>query len=486
MSALHQKDCYKIGHVHQYPKGTTEIYSNLTARSGNRSNIPGSEGVYFVGLQYFILDYLIEDWNYSFFFKPRDKVVAQYRRRVSHILGYDVDVSHIEALHRLGYLPIRIKALPEGTFVPYGVPMLTIRNTRPEFYWVTNMLESVMSSELWQPITSATTYMAYKKLFHRLADETGADKNFIPYQGHDFSFRGLPGRRAAAFSGFAVLAAGAIGTDNIPAIDLAEDYYEANAELEFIGQSVNATEHSVQCAGTKEHEFETYAYLMNEVYPEGVLSIVSDTWDFWRVVTEFLPRLKDSILNRNGKIVIRPDSGDPVDIICGTEYWGDTPEEKGLIECLWDIFGGTINSEGYRTLDPHIGAIYGDSITYERAECILAGLRDKGYSSDNIVLGIGSYTFQYVTRDTHGMAVKSTHAVINGESVPIFKEPKTDDGTKKSAKGYLKVESVDGRLVLKDQVSREEEEEGLLETVFCDGQLVRKEVLSEIRKRMAV
>jgi nicotinamide phosphoribosyltransferase len=230
-------------------------------------------------------------------------------------------------------------------------------------------------------------------------------------------------------------------------------------------------------------------HLICNVYPEGVVSLVSDTFDFWGLVSEVLPRLKDTILNRNGKIVIRPDSGDPVDIICGTRVQfgvGDAPEEKGLIECLWDIFGGEINEKGYKVLDPHIGAIYGDSITYRRAAEILERLEHKGFSSDNIVLGIGSYTFQYVTRDTHGMAVKSTHAVINGESVPIFKEPKTDDGTKKSAKGYLMVVPKDGEFALVDQVSQEREEGGCLQTVFLNGELKIRTTLESIRRRTAI
>jgi nicotinamide phosphoribosyltransferase len=245
MSALHQKDSYKISHREQYPAGTTKIYSNFTARSGKNQNVP-TDGICFVGLQHFILDYLIEDWDYSFFTRSIDRVVNQYQRRVSNIVGYKVNVDHIRALHKLGYLPIEIKALPEGSMVPYGVPMLTVVNTKPEFFWVTNMLESVLSAELWQPITSATTYMAYKKLGLRYAELTGADKEFVRYQFHDFGFRGMAGRHAAASSGFAVLAAGAYGTDNIPAIDLAEDYYHADSDTEIVGVSVNATEHSTE------------------------------------------------------------------------------------------------------------------------------------------------------------------------------------------------------------------------------------------------
>lgn len=561
MSALHQKDSYKVNHKDQYAPGTTKIYSNFTARSGKNQNVP-TDGVCFIGLQHFILGYLIEDWDYSFFTRSIDRVVNRYQRRVSNIVGYKVNVDHIRALHKLGYLPIEIKALPEGSMVPYGVPMLTIVNTKPEFFWVTNMLESVLSAELWQPITSATTYMAYKKLGLRYAELTGADKEFVRYQFHDFGFRGMAGRHAAAASGFTVLAAGGYGTDNIPAIDLAEDYYGADSDKEIVGVSVPATEHSCMCSGTKENEFDTYKRLINEVYPTGFVSIVSDTWDFWQVVTDYLVRLKSDIVARDGRVVIRPDSGDPVEILCGMEipvvpeqyvaldsidsigvyitedirdqirtetphgeigdsevtkiykagekyyqatveidwnrydkqyYYEDgchllsiqeielTAEQKGLIQCLWDIFGGTVTDKGFKLLDTHIGAIYGDSITYKRAEEIFRRLAAKGFASSNVVLGIGSYSFQYVTRDTHGMAMKSTYAEINGAGVEIFKDPKTDNGIKKSAKGLLMITQENDVYKLVDQVSVDQERHGCLETVFKDGQLVKSTTLAEIR-----
>ena len=556
MSAIHQKDAYKIAHAPMYPDNTTFLYSNFTARSGKNSNIPDSKGVTFIGLQYVLIDYFINEWNDTFFNKPKEEVVGKYKRRVTNIVG-DVDVSHIEALHDLGYLPIEIKALPEGSFVPYNVPMITIKNTHPDFFWVTNMIESVLSAELWQPITSATTYMAYKKLAHQYAELTGSDKGFIPYQLHDFSFRGMSSRQAAAKSGFAILASGSLGTDSIPAVDLAEDYYGANADEEIIGTSIKGSEHSIMCAGTKEGELETYRRLITKVVPDGMVALVSDTWDFWKVVTEYLVELKPEIMARDGKLVIRPDSGDPVDIICGKvfnivgenhieypEGWmeeslydyvtNDTPhgemgvdeysdtfkvgdkyikatlecdwnrydkqyyyiddsrlksteeflptaEDKGLIETLWDIFGGTINEAGYKVLDSHIGAIYGDSITYDRARQIFKRLEKKGFASSNIVLGIGSYTYQMVSRDTHGFAMKATFATINGEGVEIFKDPVTDSGIKKSAKGLLMVDKIDGEFVLIQQVTEEQEQQGYLETVFKDGILTKRTTLKEIR-----
>lgn len=485
--APHALDFYKVGHINQYPALTQYVYSNLTARSGKHSNVKGSKGVHWVGLQLVMKDYLIDEWNESFFKKPKKRVIDKFRRRVSYALGYEVDVSHMEALHDLGYLPIKIKALPEGAFVPYGIPMMTIVNTLPEFYWVTNMLESVLSAELWQMINSATTYSACKKLFEEYAKETCDNNEHVPYQGHDFSFRGMAGREAASKSAFAALACGSMGTDCVSSLDIAEDYYHAEG---FVAGSVNATEHSVMCAGGKNDELETFRKLLTETYPTGILSIVSDTWDFWKVVTQTLPSLKQSILEREGQLVIRPDSGDPANIICGikpemNEYWyRGHPKEciKGLVECLWDTFGGTVNSKDYKVLNEKVGAIYGDSITPEVAKDILQRLESKGFASSNIVLGIGSYTNQYNTRDTHGMAIKATNVVIDGKSTPIFKDPKTDSGLKKSAKGLLMVTKTGSKYELKQECTIKEEKRGCLETVFLNGKVTKEVTLDELRE----
>jgi nicotinamide phosphoribosyltransferase len=486
------KDFYKVGHINQYPEGTEFIYSNLTARSGKHSNVPDSKGITFIGLQIFIMDYLIKDWNEGFFFADKHLVINKYKRRVEVALGQEVDVSHMEALHDLGYLPIHIKALPEGSFVPYRVPMLTIVNTLPEFYWVTNMLESVMSAELWQPINSATLYKEYLRVSKQYTDLTCDNEDHIPFQLHDFSLRGMAGREAAAKSAFAAIACGSKGTDTISALDIAEDYYGTSPE-DFIAGSINATEHSVMCAGSKTREYDTMVRLLTKVYPSGNLSIVSDTWDFWNVVENMLPLLKDKILARNGTTVIRPDSGEPVDIICGTLNPADYPnlnlvnrsaEQKGLIQCLWETFAGTTNSKGYKVLNPKIGAIYGDSITLERQEAIFEILEQQGFASSNIVLGIGSYSYQYNTRDTHGMAMKATHSIINGKGHNIFKDPKTDSGLKKSAKGLMRVKKkYGGGYVMYDEETELGESCGELKTVFLDGELVNPTTFNEIRER---
>jgi len=275
------------------------------------------------------------------------------------------------------------------------------------------------------------------------------------------------------------------GTDTIPAIDGLERYYNADADKELIGGSVPATEHSVMCSGEKDDEIGTFRRLITEIYPHETVSIVSDTWDLWKVLTEYLPKLKDEIMARNGKVVIRPDSGNPVDIICGDlNAEPGTPAHKGVVELLWDVFGGTRTEQGYKMLDEHIGAIYGDSITRDRATQICERLMNKGFASQ-VVFGIGSYTYQYNTRDTFGTAVKSTWVQIKGKGVSIFKDPITDSGMKKSAKGLLCVrQSDDGEYLLEQDVSEDVEATGMLRTVFLDGQLVEDDSLANIRGRL--
>lgn len=516
MNPLQLTDFYKVHHGPMYPPGTTKIYSNLTAR---KSRLKGVDKVVFFGLQHFILEYLIKRFNDNFFFTTpgadnarrilnrqdlKREMIKEYKKHIP------VETKHIEALWDLGYLPIEVKALEEGTLCPIGVPMLTITNTHPDFFWLTNYLETLMSCMLWQPTTSATIAYEYRKLLRKYSIETTGDDSFVTWQGHDFSMRGMSSVESAILSGMGHLLSFS-GTDTIPAIYQLEESYAGEG---LIGASVPATEHSVMCAGGNYSEQETFDRLL-KLYPTGILSVVSDTWDLWHVLTVILPNLKDQIIKRDGKLVIRPDSGDPVDIICGLDkkegysvFERDgkirlrdeetfvskeisSAEVKGVVELLWDVFGGKVNKYGYKELDPHIGAIYGDSITLDRADSICQRLKQKGFASTNVVFGIGSYTYQYNTRDTFGFAIKATYAEVEGKGREIFKDPVTDDGTKKSKKGLLKVFALQEKdkpetyqIFCKDQCTAEEEKEGLLTTVFKDGKLVRRTTLAEIREKL--
>lgn len=238
-------------------------------------------------------------------------------------------------------------------------------------------------------------------------------------------------------------------------------------------------------------EYYSFKYLLEE-FPTGVISLVSDTYNIWYVLSDILPALKELILSRDGKLVIRPDSGTPEDIICGKivgtqeDVWSDSPEELGVVEMLWNVFGGTINEQGYKVLDPHVGTIYGDSITLERAEAICQRLADKGFASTNVVLGIGSFSYNYVSRDTFSIAMKATWCEVDGKEMDIFKSPITDsqENSKKSLKGRLTVFQEDGTLKVKEMCSAEEEASGLLETVFENGTLLVDHTLAEIRARL--
>lgn len=536
-------DSYKLGHIDQYPAGTEYVYSNLTARSAGHAKMGDlyDNKVVFVGLQGFVQEYLIEAWNEHFFARPKKEVIAEYKRRCDNFLGPDsVRTDHIAALHDLGYLPVVIKALPEGSRVDIKVPFLTIQNTLPQFFWLTNYLETVLSNELWQQITVATITYEYRRILNKYVEATGSDLQFADWQIHDFSMRGMCGWQSAAKAGSAHLFVSR-GTDTLAAIDYLEQYYGADVTKELVAGSVPATEHSVMCMGGQgalgEEELATFRRLITKTYPSGIVSIVSDTWDFWRVITEFTATLRAEILTRKenalgqAKVVFRPDSGDPVKIIAGLkvielEDFGRAGMErvllekpdcikfmenyyefsvydqsfgrggvslgnqiplhvvKGAVECLWDIFGGEMTEKGYKTLNQRVGLIYGDSITLQRAEEILKRLMAKGFSAGNIVFGVGSYTYQYITRDTFGMAIKATWGQVKGEGRNIQKDPKTGDGMKKSATGLLRVESEFGKFMLFDQQTREAEGAGLLEEVFRDSKLRRFELFGDIVARL--
>lgn len=486
MNPLFATDFYKVGHIRQYPEKTELIYSNLTPRSGKLSNLPqylNDEKVVFVGLQTFIKNFLIEKWNTEFFNQPKEQVVNEYKQFVDKCLGKDtVDVHHIEILHELGYLPIEIRAIPEGCSVPYKTPMLTIHNTDKRFFWLTNYLETVLSASLWKPCTIATTARYYNTILEYYANLTGVPLEFIKFQAHDFSMRGMSSLDDSSFSNIGHLVY-FYGTDVIPSIKTVEKYYNTSTSKELIGCSVPSSEHSVMCAGGKENEKETFLRLLTEIVPTGIVSIVADSWDFWNVIENILPQIKEVVMNREGKLMIRPDSGDPVDILCGSPNqkfsMSSSCETKGLIESLWDIFGGTINEEGYKVLDSHIGAIYGDSITPQRMITILEKLHLKGFASSNIVFGVGSYTYQYVTRDTHGFAVKATYTEIDGVPHNIQKDPKTDSGIKKSLAGLLSVD-VNGNVT--EKCSWKDLENSLLQPVFRDGIILKEYSWEQVRK----
>lgn len=491
-------DGYKTGHHNQYPPGTSLVYGNFTPRA-NKYAPNKADHVMVFGTQMAFQE-IHELFARDFFAQPKVEVITEIKKELSLYLGCDYDTKHFEELHDLGYLPIAVRALPEGNLSPIRVPVLTIRNTHPKFYWVTNYLETIISSLLWKPMTSASIAFQYRVLLESWQRKTDPNASaFVDWQAHDFSMRGMDSIYAVASSGLGHATA-FLGSDSLPVIAAARHYYpeKAETEKEIVIGSVNATEHSVMCAGGRESEIETYRRLLR-IYPKGILSVVSDTWDLWKVLTEHLPVLKDEILGREGKLVIRPDSGNPADILCGynslTEYdykekqinvEAEHPSQKGVVEILWDLFGGSVNEQGFKVLNPRVGAIYGDSITLPRADEICRRLAGKGFATTNVVLGIGSYTYQYNTRDAFGFAMKATYVEIDGEEKEIFKDPATDSGLKKSATGLLRVDrDSNGDYALQDKIKSWDAEGGELELVYRDGEFFQRVSLSEIRKRVS-
>lgn len=542
-------DFYKPSHISMYDQRSEIVQDNMTPRNAKHfiHFADNDNRVMMAGLQGFIKWFLIDMFNENFFKMKKEDALAQYKEICDLSIGPDmVETWGFEKLHDLGYLPLEIRSIPEGTLSPVQVPLFTIQNTHPDFYWLPNFLESVISAETWKTITTATTFWQYRKLSEAWAAETCDNNLHVPFQNHCFAYRGESGSHDAAQSEFGQLI-NSMGTDTIPAILYARRYY--NMKGKFVAGSIPASEHSVATTNIgfivgrlkTEHpdlsldelrflaEVEFLKRYITEIFPKGFVSYVADSYDFWAIITRAALILKEEIMARDGRVVFRPDSGIPEHIIAGYRWDGvvydswnmvDEPEQcehyevvnvngafypvvdgsyingnlnisehevKGAIECLWDIFGGEVNSKGYKVLDTHVGLIYGDSITVARAKDIFERLKDKGFASSNIVFGVGSYTTQYTTRDSLGMAVKATGAVIDGQQIMVVKEPKTDLG-KKSAKGFLKVirdEKGELKLVDNCQLEDVQSDDNELRRVFYNGKLIVDEDLTTIRERAA-
>lgn len=571
MFAPHAVDVYKLGHAAMYTEGTDFLYSNLTPRSNKYFAAQAAEGydgkMVVFGTQGSIME-LVENWNESFFSQPKEKVIRRYRRRVNSVLGEGVvSTARMEALHDLGYLPLEIRTIDEGARIGMKIPMLTIKSTIGEFFWLVNYLETSLSSQIWQLATNATIAAEYKRVLVAAALRTGAAVEGVAFQGHDFSMRGMPGVVQASRAGSGHCAS-FTGTDTLGAIDYIEDYYGFGLDLDayFIAGSIPATEHAVSSSNilTRAARMEANALVgdtrllaeaefmldyITRQNPTGFCSYVADTYDYWGVLTKVLPMLKEQIMKRDGRLVIRPDSGDPETIICGMkpvvgedgkaidfesedaaydwldvgdrirehhgsdcikiagvfyEYsstvYDDYTEGNGIdmdvvfpyevvagsIRTLYKIFGGTVNAAGFKELDSHIGLIYGDSITLKRATAITNRLEAMGFASTNVVFGIGSYTYQCNTRDTFGTAMKATGTGVEGDFFEIYKDPATGDKLKQSARGLLYVyKDEKGDYILIDQVDAEKEQTGELKVRFKDGKFFNLTNIEEIRTRLA-
>ena len=474
-------DFYKTVHSDMINPKMTKSVSYYTPRM---SRIKRWDSVVNFGLQMFIKTYLIEYFNRYFFERPENEVVSEFERVLDNTLGKGIYNSEkVRKLHKLGYLPIEIDALPEGERVPVHVPMFCITNTHPDFAWLPQALESLISAEVWYPQITATVGATYREIVNKYYDLTCDDSVSRSKALGSFDFRGDDCLDSAlkASAGWCLSFE---NTATVPAIPYLEKMFNCDCTKESVAYGAVSTEHFVMCSN--------YAYdgdeitflrkLLTELYPNTSFSAVLDSYDYWNVIDNILPQLHDEIMNHNGCMLMRGDSGDCVEVVTKTVFK------------LWEQFGGTINSKGYKVLDPHVKAIYGDSITVQRREEIYEILMQNGFACSNVALGVGSFSMHCIeedskllpfTRDTFGCAIKACYAEIDGKEYLVYKNPK-DSGFKKSQKGLCQVyRDQNGRLQYKDGFTRSTlPEENLLQTVFRDGRLIKDYTLSEIRHKL--
>jgi len=441
---LLQTDVYKLGHMDQYRPDIKTVYSYLEARKG------GSD-ITFYGLHYYLKRYLTgEDVITS------DKIIEAHSVYES-ILGKSIAdnaASKLRDLHTYfknhNRLPLKIKAIDEGISLATKNILMSVENT-DGFYWLPGFLESFLL-KLWYPCSVATKSKLYHDLVSKYAKDTCDNSLHIPYSVHDFGYRGVSSEESAAVAGSSHLVYFS-GTDTLVASNLAQVIYSADKT---VASSVPATEHSVMCSYGKDNELLAFESML-DLYPTGIVSIVSDTYDYYNVLTQFLPKLKDRIMSREGKVVIRPDSGLQEHILLGNPDGKTEAERKGTFTLLWELVGGEINSKGYKVLDSHIGVIFGDGFYYERFERVLEGMKQLGFATSNLVIGVGGILLQNHSRDDYGFAFKATHAITEkGEEISLFKDPATDK-SKKSKKGRMVLLKSDNKYKTVDQLSYEEQ-----------------------------
>lgn len=477
-------DFYKAVHAEMLPEKITKSVSYFTPRM---SRVNRWDSVVMFGLQGFIKTYLIDYFNEWFFNRPFAEVIGEYKRIMDASLGENAyKIEKIEQLRKLGYLPIEIVALPEGTIVPMHVPMFGITNTHKDFAWLPQSLESLISAESWHPMIAATVGYTYRQIVNYYYDLTCDDETSRAKTLGAFDFRGEECTDSAIKAG-AGWCLSFLNTATVPTIPYLEKNYKCDCTKEPVAFGSPSTEHSVMCSNfaVDGDEITLLRRLLTEIYPNTSFSAVLDSYDYWNVIDNILPQLKPEILAHNGCMLMRGDSGDCVEVVTKTVFK------------LWEEFGGTTNSKGYKVLNPHVKAIYGDSITVQRCEQIYKILMENGFACSNVALGVGSFSFQCIeedgilkpfTRDTFSSCIKATYCEIDDKPFQIFKNPK-DGGFKKSQKGCCvvvkgsddKLIYVDGRTWEEAHVSGEDAKVNLLQPVFKDGQLIKEQSLAEIR-----
>jgi nicotinamide phosphoribosyltransferase len=459
-------DAYKYSHYKLYTSGTTQIYSYLESRGGIFNE------TIFYGLQYYLKEYL----QGQAFTKENIDEAEEVLKGVFGRQGVFKRENFEYILDKYnGRLPIRIMAVPEGSSVPVKNVLMTIENTDPKCFWLTNFLETLLM-QVWYPSTVATLSREIRKTvehyFELTADETSSAS--IDFILNDFGFRGVSSVESAGLGGSAHLI-NFSGSDTVYASAFARKYYRAQ---KIYGMSVPATEHSIMTLKGAEGESKIFEHVLN-AYPDGILSCVSDSYNIFNAVGDLWGmEYKDRIMQRNGTLVIRPDSGDPVQTLLK------------VFEILFDRFGFTTNSKGYRVLPRQIRVIQGDGIEYESIQLIYKTLMANGISAENLLLGMGGALLQKVNRDTQKFALKCSCAEVNGEIIDVQKSPieMSEQGEliksfKTSKAGKLKlIQTEEGLRTVRESESGE----NVLETVFENGEIKKSYTFEEIRERASI
>ena len=461
---LLRTDSYKVTHWRQYPPGTQYVYSYFESRGGKFHD------VVFFGLQYYLKRYLEGEVVTA---EKIDEAEAVYRAhfgdatgRLFHRAGWE----HIVRKHG-GRLPVVIRAVPEGTVVPCLNVLMTIENTDPACFWLTNYLETLLV-QVWYGCSVATQSREMKFLILKYLHQTG-DPSLVDFKLHDFGFRGVSSVESAGVGGAAHLI-NFLGTDTVEGLLVARDYY---AEP-MAGFSIPAAEHSTITSWGRQREVDAMRNML-EQFPEGLVAVVSDSFNIFEACADIWGgSLRDMVMRRNGTLVIRPDSGDPPTVLAAGQ-----PSVLGI---LCEKFGYTVNAKGYKVLNPRVRVIQGDGIDFEMLDRILYAMKSAGYSADNIAFGSGGGLLQKLNRDTLKFAFKCAAVTIDGVEYPVYKSPATDKD-KVSKAGRMKLVRTEGphgptfRTVGISEPGQDE-----LVEVFRDGRIVREWTFQEIRHRARI
>jgi nicotinamide phosphoribosyltransferase len=457
-------DSYKASHWLQYPPNTDATFFYIESRGGLYDR------TVFFGLQAILKEYLTKPITHADVDEARDIFAAHGEPFNETGWRYIVD-------HHKGLLPIRVRAVPEGTVVPTHQALVTVESTDPNAYWVPSYLETLLL-RLWYPVTVATISWHAKQTIRQFLERTSDDPvGQLPFKLHDFGARGVSSAESAALGGAAHLV-NFMGTDTVSGLLAAKAFYHEP----MAGFSIPAAEHSTITSWGREHEVDAYRNMLKQfAKPGAIVAVVSDSYDIYYAIREHWGKaLKDEIIQSGATIVVRPDSGDPVEVV------------HQCIVLLDEAFGHTVNSKGYKVLN-YVRVIQGDGINPNSIRAILERVTSDGYATDNVAFGMGGALLQQLNRDTQKFALKCSAARVNGQWIDVYKDPITDKG-KQSKRGRMtllqhkeygtfKTIPIAADAASLDDIEKSMGFEDAMRTVFEDGKIVNDYTFADIRKR---